>query len=428
MKGNKGQTLYYFLVFTLILVISWAMMLNIAKLIRDRMIMQNLADNTALSISTHKARTMNFVGACNYLIGFFLRMGTRGEFVQMSTYGTDMVASFPFGDWQQGSNSALSSGVSGLKDVVDFLQKAQEVAMVAHFAYIVISCKDIISKGYIPVIMPLPISIKDFNMDMISNPSAGVIEMAEKHFGLKRNMKGITYKKTENVTAGPVHYVYTKMLGLELKNIFFEQVSNIPGIGSILGLFGDSIDELWDKVMEAFGIDASDYTDAPTYAKKEYSWYIMADNFKDQKMQIALIKRSNDNNKPLFSKWLEISYPDMFAFSASAIYNTKNNDKFKTTGIMFPEKESELLGTLSPAAEVLLVLPTGIQTVILDAQLSDIPVIGWIAAIVVSAYIAVSKVGMVKMSVDGIPDSPINNYVDAKDSGWGAHLVPYRTE
>ena len=403
-------------------------MLNIAKLIRDRMIMQNLADNTALSIATHKARTMNFVGACNYMIGFFLRMGTRGEFVQMSTYGTNMVASFPFGDWQPGSNSALSSGVSGLKTTVDVIQKAQEAAMVFHLWYMGTVYKDLLAKGYFPIIMPFPIEIKDLDFAEITDPSGKIVEIAERHFGLKRNRKGITYKKTENVSVKTVSYVYTKMLGLELKKIFMEQIKKIP----LVGRFAGTVDELWDKLAEELNL--SDYTDAPTYAKKEYSWYIMADNFKDQKMQIALIKRNNGSNKPLFSRWLGISYPDMMAFSASAIYNTKDNNKshneyrVKTTGIMFPEKESELLGALSPAAELLLLGPTVAQTIILDAQLADIPVVGWIALIVVPAYIAANKGMMQKMIYDGIPDSPINNYADARKFGWGAHLVPYRTE
>jgi len=419
LKGSKGQTLYYFLIFTFILVVSWAMMLNIAKLIRDRMIMQNLADNTILSIATHKARTMNFVGACNYLIGFLLRVGTRGEFVQMPTYGTDMVASFPFGDWQPQSNSALSSGVSVLKDSVDAVQKLQEIAMVAHLGYIVMSYKDLVDKGYVPVILPFPIKPEDFNSGMIENPGSGIIKIAERHFGLKRNMKGITYKKTENVSIEMIHYVYTEMLGLELKKIFFAQIRKIPGIGSIIGMLGDNLNKIWDEIEKKLGINISDYTGAPTFAKKDYSWYITADNFKDQKMQIALIKRNDDNNKPLFFRWLGISYPSMSVFSAAAIYNTE--------GKMFPERESELIGMLSAPTEALLQVPVTVQTGILSAQLSDIPIIGEIAAAIVVIYIAACDASMMKMAHDGIADSPINNYLKAKNGGWGAHLVPYKT-
>ncbi|MDR3275013.1 MAG: hypothetical protein LBS81_03395 [Endomicrobium sp.] len=95
MKNNRGQTLYYFLIFTVILVISWAMMLNIACLIRDRIRLQNEADYIALSIATYKARVLNFLGGTNYLIGEILSLSMNPRITQLASYSTDIIGGFP---------------------------------------------------------------------------------------------------------------------------------------------------------------------------------------------------------------------------------------------------------------------------------------------------------------------------------------------
>ncbi|GHT42682.1 hypothetical protein AGMMS49921_08480 [Endomicrobiia bacterium] len=95
LKNNKGQTLYYFLILVVIFVISFAMMLNIANLIRNRMIMQNKADNIALSLATHKARVLNFLGGTNYLMGTALSLGMNPRGIQLSSYSTDAIGGFP---------------------------------------------------------------------------------------------------------------------------------------------------------------------------------------------------------------------------------------------------------------------------------------------------------------------------------------------
>ena len=120
-KNNRGQTLYYFMIFTLILVLSWAMMLNIAKIIRDRMNMQNAADNIALSIATHKARTMNLVAGLNYIMGITLALGTD-PFIQMPSFNTDIIAAYPAGDISRSWSREYSS-VKRMKEIVEALKK-----------------------------------------------------------------------------------------------------------------------------------------------------------------------------------------------------------------------------------------------------------------------------------------------------------------
>ena len=51
MGNRKGQVLPYMLVMSIILILSWAMMLNIAKILRDKMILQYNVDNAEISIA-----------------------------------------------------------------------------------------------------------------------------------------------------------------------------------------------------------------------------------------------------------------------------------------------------------------------------------------------------------------------------------------
>ena len=70
--NKRGQALPYFLVMMLILVMCWAMMVNIAKLTKDRIMMQNAADNAAISAAVYKARVYNTLGFMNYVMATLL--------------------------------------------------------------------------------------------------------------------------------------------------------------------------------------------------------------------------------------------------------------------------------------------------------------------------------------------------------------------
>lgn len=64
-KNISGQALPYFMMMMVALVLCWAMMINIAKLLKDRMVAQNAADNAALSCAVHQARMMNMLARIN---------------------------------------------------------------------------------------------------------------------------------------------------------------------------------------------------------------------------------------------------------------------------------------------------------------------------------------------------------------------------
>lgn len=434
LKNNKGHTLYYFLIFTLVLVLSWAMMLNIAKLIRDRMVMQNMTDNIALSIATHKARTMNIVGGLNYALGAVLKIGTRAEFVQLPNFGTDLVAAYPTGDRKPGSDGALSKDVAKLKKSVEEIQRAQEDAMEMHLLYLSETYAKLLAKGYIVSITPSPAEYM---------PTAP-IDVIEKYFGLKRNTKGITYKKTENVFS-MFSWVYTKMIALEILNTFSEVAGKIPLLGSIF----DNVDSFKKKLEEYLGFNLEDFFEAPVYATSDKSWYITDDNFYDQKTKVMITKMSNEANRPLFARLLGISYPAQTFYSAAAIYNTK--------GTMFPQNESELLGTFAkekdslfgakrqeilrdlgkigdffknipalPLEDMLLFAPSALQNGIMLAELANRgSYAGAAIGIAITLYIEANCLNTLYKWLEGRKDSPINNYLNAKDGGWAAHLVPY---
>lgn len=52
----------------IILIVSWAMMVNFSKLLFERIIIQNAADNAALSGAVNQARTLNMINMYNRLI------------------------------------------------------------------------------------------------------------------------------------------------------------------------------------------------------------------------------------------------------------------------------------------------------------------------------------------------------------------------
>jgi hypothetical protein len=380
----------------MILVISWAMMLNIAKLIRDRMKMQNEVDNIVLSISVHKARAMNFTAACNYLIGSLLGMGTKPEFIQIPTYTTNAVAAFPYGDYQKNSqHKALDADVAKLKSAVDALQKAQEAAMISHLVYHnTLMAKYAMDSEYKLIIYPTAPASKS---------------AAEKFFGLKRNTKGITYLQTINTEQKPIpHIVY-----------------NPFPLGDLVSLISGSLKDLFEKI----GLNAEDTvagflgmpsgaTKQKVYKKVDYSWYIMDENFSQQKIQAALIKLPSDKNKPLFSKLLGIKYPLITVFSASAIYNAD--------GPMFPSKESDLIG-MTDTEPILYAALMSEYGIFISELVSRDTTPYKILSGIVTLYLGARVVERV-LKVKSDPEtSPINAYNEGKFGGWAAHLIPYKS-
>lgn len=365
LKNNKGQTLYYFLILVVILVISCAMMLNIANLIRNRMIMQNKADNIALSLATYKARVLNFLGGTNYLMGTALSLGMNPRGIQLSSYSTDAIGGFPatmllssenpFSDLKHKTfYNKQDSGVKKIKQMVDSLQKIQDAAIKGYNIYYLSILKDNISKDYNVILLP-------------SKP--------EKNLGLKRNSKGIQYYSTVNVPC--VHLSSDKHFHF-LKR---------------------------DK-----------------YKKSDYSWFVEGNRFSEQKIKVILTQKS-DNKKPLFAKLLGINYPRITVFSAAAPYNAKGSmfpkkeDTFtgatKTTGSLVEIASAKQLGLMAKAvAHIFSFGPPA-------------AVVATAAEIAITVNYAESKRNTAKLFNKNNEDNPIDAYLNSKTGGWAAHLVPY---
>lgn len=379
-KNNRGQTLYYFMIFTLILVLSWAMMLNIAKIIRDRMNMQNAADNIALSIATHKARTMNLVAGLNYIMGITLALGTDPFFIQMPSFNTDIIAAYPTGDISRSWSREYSS-VKRMKEIVEALKKAQDIALISHLTYVDTLIAEYNLKGYGLIVSPAALP---------------TIANAQRIFGLERNDNGIKYLYTYNGDFNGLHFV-------------FNQSSDIFD-------FDDSDPDSSNKLLEK--LKSILFLNRKVYAKSDTSWYISTEDIYKQKIKVNLSDENLLNNEnrytPLFGNLLGIRKPVIIVRSAASIYNTK--------GTMFPDKKGKNTGY--PNLSVAIPFKTLIakQFAVFSIKLySKVPKI---VATVIVGFIAGNIALNMFLAVND-KNNPIDAYLDSRKGGWAAHLVPY---
>ncbi|MDD2523597.1 MAG: hypothetical protein PHG84_00280 [Endomicrobiaceae bacterium] len=374
--NKKGQVLPYFLVMAMILLLSWAMMLNIAKLLRDRMILQNSVDNVALSIGTLQARTLNLLGATNHLMATILSTASYPKIAMFPTFSTDRIGGSmipgPFCDYKCSGCSGFTmtesyTGVLRMKKAINKIQKFQDTVinmyMINHFGII----KSIAAEYNTVVVIPSRFA-KNLNSINITLTDPKVL------LGIKRNNKGITYYKTINYC-------------------------------------GDF------KAKHYHLVNAKKYT------QDKVSWYIQDKDFYDKKLIAVGTKLStakSNENYPLFANMVGIKYPTMYAVSAVGIYNTK--------GAMFPDKESDEIGLSYITAAVLSPMIIKQLKVFYDASeaLSLIPVVGPIlgGTVLISggiyAAVAVDKI----ISEPNNKNTPIYQYNNAELGGWDAHFVP----
>ena len=377
-KNNKGQVVPYFIVLTMILLISWAMMINIAKLIRDRMILQNSVDNTVLSVATLQARTLNILGATNYLLATILSAASNPKVVMFPSLSTDKIAGsmIPgiFSDYKclGKSNYSFSSrtGVQNLRKAVNAIQTIQNAAVAEHYMKYLQILKDIPAKDCSVIVVPSRFvnDLKNFNIPNISDPSVLL--------GLKKNTKGINYYETKNYC-------------IDLKSKHYHIVDSVP------------------------------------YAKDKYSWYVQDKNFYDQKFiayGVKLPSAKSNKGYPLFANLIGIKWPPITAYSAAAVYNVD--------GCMFPENENTKTGLDPIVAVGMLPIVAKQLKVFWDfAELvAKIPIVGIAgsAALVASgAYYAYQTYNNI---YDGLTDeiTPIRQYKKSYNGGWDAHLVPIK--
>jgi hypothetical protein len=366
LKNNKGQTLYYFLILTVILVISWAMMLNIACLIRDRIKLQNEADYIALSLATYKARVLNFLGGTNYLLGEILSLGMNPRITQLSSYSTDIIGGFPatmtpsfenpLSDLQHKTfGYKKDDGVRKIKLIADTIQKAQNLAIKGYYAYhySIVSCN--ISKDYNIFLQP-------------AQPA--------NNLGLKRNSKGINYYSTTNLAC-----VYQDA------SMHFHVLSRHK------------------------------------YSRSKYSWFVEGGEFSEQKVKVVLRKKTNGRN-PLFAKFIGIHYPQIVTFSAASPYNVKGSMFPKTEDTFTGATKTTMALSESASLSQLALM----ERAIANASSFGPEVIPFVAVAEVAVALNYLESKRTSSQILSGKDNPIDAYLKAKSGGWAAHLVPYENK
>ena len=373
MNNKKGQVLPYMLVMSLILILSWAMMVNIAKLLRDKMILQNYVDNTVISIANLQARTLNMLGATNHLMATILSTASYPAIAMFPNFSTDKVGGSmipgPFCDYYcPKAGFAVNekySGVLKMKKLVNSIQNFQDILLKNYMVQSVLLMEKIPSKDYKVFVVPSRYAKETnfFNFN-ISDPKVWL--------GIKRNTKGITYYKTQNYCidfkAKHYHIVLPKQ-----------------------------------------------------YMKDNISWYVQDDDFYDKKLVAIGIKTpSQDDFYPLFKKVFNINMPILYCLGAAGLYNTK--------GAMFPEKEDKNTG-LSYIVAVLLSPMIAQQLFVFYNIIEDvnaIPAIGQICSVIGIAYAAYyAEESARKIVTEPLnKETPIYKYNEAEFGGWDTHLVP----
>ncbi|MCR4663461.1 MAG: hypothetical protein K5622_06225 [Endomicrobiaceae bacterium] len=373
MNNRKGQVLPYMLVMSLILILSWAMLINIAKVLRDKMILQNYLDNTVLSVANLQARTLNILGATNNLMATVLSTASYPAIAMFPSFSTDKVGGSmipgPFSDYYcPKAGLAVNekySGVLKMKKIVNTIQQFQDLLLTNYMVQSVLLTEKIPDKDYKVFVVPSRYAKgTNFTSFNITDPKVWL--------GIKRNTKGITYYKTQNwcidFKAKHYHIVLPKQ-----------------------------------------------------YMKDKVSWYVQDDNFYDKKLVAVGIKApSKEEIYPLFEKVFNVDMPILYCLGSAGLYNTK--------GAMFPKKEDTSTGLsyivaalLSPMiANQLYVLYNVIEAA------NAIPAIGQVCAAIGTAY-AVYYAGETARKIVAEPlnkETPIYKYNEAELGGWDAHLVP----
>ena len=372
-NNKKGQVLPYMLVMSLILILSWAMLINIAKVLRDKMILQNYVDNTVISVANLQARTLNLLGTTNDLMANILSTASYPMIAMFPSFSTDKVGGSmipgPFCDYYcPKAGAAVNerySGVLKIKKIVNSIQQFQDLLLTNYMVQSALLLNKIPDKDYKVFVVPSRYAKgMDFTGFNITDPKVWL--------GIKRNTKGITYYKTMNFCfdAKSKHY-----------HIVFPR----------------------------------------QYMKDNVSWYVQDTDFYDKKLVAIGIKTSSKKDfYPLFKNIFDINMPIIYSLGAAGLYNSK--------GPMFPEKEDTSTGLsyimaalLSPMiAQQLFVFYNIIEAV------AYIPAVGQVCAgIGVAAAAFYAEEATRKIVTEPLnKETPIYKYNEAELGGWDAHLVP----
>jgi hypothetical protein len=394
--NEKGQVMPFYLAALLVLLLCWAMVINIAKLLRDRMMLQNAADNAALSVAVLRARTLNLIGITNYLMASALSSGAYPCLVPVSLFNIDYVGGsptsfpFPFCDVRCNNSGAEYhtdyAGVNRLRYTVNSIAGFQKLLIAAYPVAALRTANRIGKRQEInkegeetgaDAVLVIPSQYLDLSSEGSLSFSSGSPFFQglapEKLLGIRRNRRRITYYKTVNIgVQGTTHHHFT----------------------------------------------------APSkWFSEDAAWYTADSGFHQQKIIVIATKSGDAKSQkgyPLFKGIFNLRWPSIVTIAAAATYNTG--------GTMFPVKDDVYTGV--PACLLPEVMTSQAKQLIeLRAAAADcqlIPVVGQVlgctVAFAATATELLAGIALVKAESDG--DTPIRKYEDAQYAGWDAHLVP----
>jgi len=329
LHNTRGQILPYFFVMMIILIISWAMIINMAKLLRDRMMMQNAADNAALSVSVYKARVLNTLGLLNYAIAATLfgpESGPVSGYLSYYKYGVicsvaGMPLSFPLSICPMGGipPSCRQPGLGAVdsqKKVAAYLDIIEgdgsvHIKDIRMLVSKLAGCQDLIKAPFeanAPVqVLATEIGKRQEKNNAGEYTGADVVVVTQGiPLGLLRNKNGVIYHRSKKLDG--IEFTVAKYAANALINVLLE----VPV----------TINELF----------------AATELNEDGKSWLYADKTvfdRNQKIVVAATKLPNSASNrgyPLFGKWIGISWPPIETVAAAAVYNA--------SGPMFPLEES----------------------------------------------------------------------------------------
>jgi len=311
MNNYRGQALPYFFMMMVVLLLCWMMIINLGRLMYEKMMVQNAADNAALSIAAYRARVLNKLGQINYLIGCAL-YGTEAGLTNFynfaiigGPYGVcpqvgapilpmrfvddkqkvacagDMLTHFCSGT-DMGSNGPTKNLVSAIRNLVKGMVTVGDSIRLPYPGGSVILARDIARK-------------QEINGKGEETGPNTVVPLAGLSLGLKRNQSGIKYYQVKSFCI------------------------SIPPIPIVLP---PGLHTHWWTLED--------------YAEEEKAWLYgyEKDFYKNHKIIVQVTKNNKSPGYPLGAGLLGgIQWPDIMAISAAAVYNDG--------GPMFPIEDVE---------------------------------------------------------------------------------------
>jgi len=307
-RSASGQALPYMLVMMVVLIISWAMMLNVAQLLTDRMIMQNAVDNAALSAAVCKARLLNKLGQLNYLIGCAL-YGTEYGITNYNSYGVTGgvygicpqvvgAADFKcFTDTQKKIGSVLDASHSGCTGMDNGSAESERI---------IVSIRNLVN-GLIKVQDALIAQYRfEFDNPVLSANRMYKIAQRQDQINVNSKIKYIIVINPESLSLNDIVRNENGIDYCKTKSIC---ISVPPNPITPAGIHGHAF---W----------TADYV----HERKSWLYADQESFFRNQKI-IVVAGSNNDSEStkgyPVFGKWIGLSWPAISVTAAAAVYNTQ---------------------------------------------------------------------------------------------------------